>query len=126
MIIVQAKAPLDASFSDIGLQVGNGEFILTDRIFEDRAVLFVSNYAKIIEQFKKWDRKPKENPDVSKRGVKRTKKGTHKIQENEQTEDATVRLQLRFWPAWPVTGTHSVALRLEGFNQAYEEMLACQ
>jgi hypothetical protein len=32
------------------------------------------------------------------------------------------RVQLRFWPTWPVTGTHDADFSLIGFTKAYEEM----
>jgi hypothetical protein len=37
-----------------------------------------------------------------------------------------VRAQLRFWPTWPVTGTHVVLFSLSGFSKAYAAMLACK
>ena len=37
-----------------------------------------------------------------------------------------VRAQLRFWPTWPVTGTHAVMFSLSGFSKAYAAMLACK
>ena len=36
------------------------------------------------------------------------------------------RLQLRFWPTWPVTGTHSVTISLIGFTRAYAQLLECR
>ena len=33
------------------------------------------------------------------------------------------RAQLRFWPTWPVTGTHDAEFSLIGFTKAYEEMV---
>jgi hypothetical protein len=33
------------------------------------------------------------------------------------------RAQLRFWPTWPVTGTHDADISLIGFTKAYEEMV---
>ena len=33
------------------------------------------------------------------------------------------RVQLRFWPTWPVTGTHDADFSLIGFTKAYEEMV---
>lgn len=39
----------------------------------------------------------------------------------------SVRVQLRFWPTWPATGTHSVTFSLIGFTKAYDEVVsACQ
>jgi hypothetical protein len=32
------------------------------------------------------------------------------------------RAQLRYWPTWPVTGTHDADFSLIGFTKAYEEM----
>jgi hypothetical protein len=37
-----------------------------------------------------------------------------------------VRAQLRFWPTWPATGTHSVAFSLRGFSKAYAMMQRCE
>jgi hypothetical protein len=34
------------------------------------------------------------------------------------------RVQLRFWPTWPVTGTHDADISLIGFTKAYEDMAA--
>ena len=34
------------------------------------------------------------------------------------------RVQLRFWPTWPETGTHSVVVSLIGFTKAWDEMQA--
>lgn len=36
-----------------------------------------------------------------------------------------VRVQLRFWPTWPATGTHSVTFSLIGFTKAYGQMQTC-
>ena len=35
----------------------------------------------------------------------------------------SARAQLRFWPTWPVTGTHDAVFSLIGFTKAYEEMV---
>jgi hypothetical protein len=32
------------------------------------------------------------------------------------------RVQLRFWPTWPETGTHSATVSLIGFTKAWDEM----
>jgi hypothetical protein len=37
-----------------------------------------------------------------------------------------VRVQLRFWPTWPKTGTHSVTFSLIGFTRAYARMSDCR
>jgi hypothetical protein len=36
-----------------------------------------------------------------------------------------LRAQLRFWPEWPATGTHSVTFSLIGFTKAYGELAGC-
>jgi hypothetical protein len=36
-----------------------------------------------------------------------------------------VRVQLRFWPTWPTTGTHSATFSLIGFTRAYGRMADC-
>jgi hypothetical protein len=41
-------------------------------------------------------------------------------------EGREVTVQLRFWPTWPVTGTHSVSFSLMGFTKAYDEAAKCK
>ena len=36
------------------------------------------------------------------------------------------RVQLRFWPTWPATGTHSTTFSLIGFTKAYDQLSGCQ
>ena len=38
---------------------------------------------------------------------------------------ATIRVQLRFWPTWPETGTHEARLTLGGFNETLAQFQAC-
>lgn len=37
-----------------------------------------------------------------------------------------VTVQLRFWPTWPATGTHSARFSLIGFTKAFTEMSKCK
>jgi hypothetical protein len=37
-----------------------------------------------------------------------------------------VRVQLRFWPTWPATGTHSATISLIGFTKAYGQLSGCR
>jgi hypothetical protein len=37
-----------------------------------------------------------------------------------------VRVQLRFWPTWPATGTHSAEFSLVGFTKAYGALGGCK
>ena len=39
---------------------------------------------------------------------------------------ARVRVQLRFWPEWPATGTHAATFSLIGFTKAYGELAGCR
>ena len=39
---------------------------------------------------------------------------------------ARLRVQLRFWPEWPATGTHSAIFSLIGFTKAYGELAGCR
>lgn len=41
-------------------------------------------------------------------------------------QGARARLQLRFWPTWPATGTHSAVVSLIGFTRAYTQLLECR
>ena len=36
------------------------------------------------------------------------------------------RVQLRFWPTWPTTGTHSATFSLIGFTRAYSHLGECK
>jgi len=36
------------------------------------------------------------------------------------------RVQLRFWPTWPVTGTHSATVSLIGFTRAHAGLTDCK
>jgi len=36
------------------------------------------------------------------------------------------RAQLRFWPTWPATGTHSATFSLIGFTRAYARLRECK
>jgi hypothetical protein len=35
-------------------------------------------------------------------------------------------VQLRFWPTWPATGTHSVTFSLIGFTRAHAQLGDCR
>jgi hypothetical protein len=39
---------------------------------------------------------------------------------------ARLRIQLRFWPEWPATGTRSATFSLIGFTKAYGELAGCR
>jgi hypothetical protein len=39
---------------------------------------------------------------------------------------ARLRVQLRFWPEWPATGTHWATFSLIGFTKAYGELAGCR
>lgn len=39
---------------------------------------------------------------------------------------ARLRVQLRFWPEWPTTGTRSATFSLIGFTKAYGELAGCR
>lgn len=36
------------------------------------------------------------------------------------------RVQLRFWPTWPATGTHSATFSLIGFTRAHAQLGGCK
>lgn len=39
---------------------------------------------------------------------------------------ARLRVQLRFWPEWPATGTRSATFSLIGFTKAYGDLAGCR
>ena len=104
-ILVKTKAPLDDSFGDIGLQVEKHDLIKMDQVVEESSALFTTSYKQILGQLQ-------QEPVPVKKGRK--------------PASTTVRVQLRFWPTWPVTGTHAVEFSLEGFSKAYVEMVTCK
>ena len=40
-------------------------------------------------------------------------------------QGSAIRVQLRFWPTWPATGTHEARLSLAGFNEALGPFQNC-
>jgi hypothetical protein len=40
-------------------------------------------------------------------------------------QGSAIRIQLRFWPTWPATGTHEARLSLGGFNEALGQYQNC-
>lgn len=40
-------------------------------------------------------------------------------------QGSAIRIQLRFWPTWPATGTHEAKLSLAGFNEALGPFQNC-
>lgn len=92
-VAVKSASVLDPGFSDIGMKADKDAFIAMDKVIQDKTASFDSNYAVIVEEFK--------------RGLK-------------------VNVQLRFWPTWPVTGTHSATLSLIGFTKGFTEMSDCK
>jgi hypothetical protein len=92
-VAVKSASVLDPGFADIGVKVDKDAFIAMDKVIQDKTASFDSNYAVIVEEFK--------------RGLK-------------------ANVQLRFWPTWPVTGTHSATLSLIGFTKGFTEMSDCK
>jgi hypothetical protein len=91
-VLIQTEAPLDVGFGDIGLQVDTQAFLPLDNVSARKTAVFMSQYARLIAQFK---------------------------------QGRNVRLQLRFWPTWPATGTHAATVSLVGFSKAYAAMQTC-
>lgn len=104
-ILVKTKAPLDDSFGDIGLQVEKHDFIKMDKVVAESSALFATSYKQILGQ---WQKEPVP------------------VKKSRKPASTTVKVQLRFWPTWPVTGTHTVEFSLEGFSKAYAEMVTCK
>jgi len=92
-VTVKTESELDSGFSDIGMKIGNRDWIPVDTVAQKKQAVFEANYAKIIDQFKLG-------------------------------KEVTVRL--RFWPTWPVTGTHPATFSLIGFTKAYTEAMSCK
>lgn len=92
-VTVRSPSVLDATGSEIGLQVDRKPFVPMDRLRNDRTATFDASHGGLVEQFK---------------------------------AGRDLRIQLKFWPTWPATGTHSISLSLIGFTRAFTEMLACR
>jgi hypothetical protein len=52
-ILVRTESPLDASFSDIGLEVDENEFVAMDGVFRRQSAQFSKAYQELVQQFKK-------------------------------------------------------------------------
>lgn len=51
-VIVKSDSVLDPGFSDIGMKVGDREFVPMDKVKDQKQAVFESNYSKIVQQFK--------------------------------------------------------------------------
>lgn len=52
-VTVKSVSVLDASFSDIGMQVDKDAFIPMDKLIQDKSASFDSHYATIVDEFKR-------------------------------------------------------------------------
>ena len=92
-VTVTSPSVFDPGFKDIGIAVDDEPLVPMDRLADPRTAVFESQYATLVERFK--------------RGLR-------------------ARLQLRFWPTWPATGTHSATVSLIGFTRAHARLPDCQ
>jgi len=93
MVSVSSPSVFDAGSKDIRIVVDEQEIVPMDRLADPRTAVFESQYAALVEQFK--------------RGLR-------------------ARVQLRFWPTWPATGTHSATFSLIGFTRAHAQLGECK
>lgn len=93
MVSVSSPSVFDAGSKDIRIVVDEQEIVPMDRLADPRTAVFESQYAALVEQFK--------------RGLR-------------------ARVQLRFWPTWPATGTHSATFSLIGFTRAHGQLGECK
>jgi hypothetical protein len=92
-VSILSPSAFDAGGKDIGIAVDEDPLVPLDRLGDPRTAVFDSQYATLVEQFK--------------RGLR-------------------ARVQLRFWPTWPATGTHSATFSLIGFTRAYARLDECR
>ena len=93
MVSVSSPSVFDAGSKDIRIVVDEQEIVPMDRLADPRTAVFESQYAALVEQFK--------------RGLRAS-------------------VQLRFWPTWPATGTHSATFSLIGFTRAHGQLGECK
>lgn len=92
-VSVSSPSVFDAGLKDISISVDQDSAVPMDRLADPRTIVFETQYAALVEQFK--------------RGLR-------------------ARVQLRFWPTWPATGTHAATFSLIGFTRAYAQLDGCK
>lgn len=113
------------------------EFPVSDGYNDSRAQVIVDGSSIVVSSKSVLD------PSFSDIGLKVDDKGFIKMDRNDGDRKAvfdsqystiveqfkkgrSATLQLRFWPTWPATGTHTVTVSLKGFTKAYTELGACK
>ncbi|HEY0338685.1 MAG TPA: hypothetical protein VGC70_15180 [Burkholderiales bacterium] len=51
-VAIQSDSVLDGSFSDLGVRIGNKDFIKADRIAKERQAVFEAQYAELVRLYK--------------------------------------------------------------------------
>ena len=51
-VAIQSDSVLDGSFSDLGVRIGNKDYIKADRIAKERQAVFESQYAELVRLYK--------------------------------------------------------------------------
>lgn len=117
--ITSAKMPVDDGYQKISAQ-----------IIVDRDTVIVKTESVLDPSFSDIGMKVGNRDPIPMDKVKQQKHADFEsnyakiVQQFKDGREVTV--QLRFWPTWPVTGTHSVSFSLMGFTKAYTEAMKCK
>ena len=118
-IIASAKMPVDDGYQKVSSQ-----------IIVDRNTVVVKTESELDPSFSDIGMKIGTRDFIPMDKVKQKKQADFEpnyakiVQQFKEGREVTV--QLRFWPTWPVTGTHSVSFSLMGFTKAYDEAAKCK
>lgn len=118
-VLVSAKQPVNDGYQDIQAQI----FVDATTVVVKSESVLDGGFADIGLEVAKESFIPIDEIRDRKQAV--FKKHYRKIVQLFK-DGREVRVQLRFWPTWPATGTHSVSFSLMGFTKGYGDAARCR
>jgi hypothetical protein len=110
--------------------VSDGYQTTTARVSVDAAKVSVSSPSVLDASFKDIGIAVDEHPLIPMDRVADSRTAVFESQYGTLVEQfkrgLRARLQLRFWPTWPATGTHDATVSLIGFTKAHAGLLECR
>jgi hypothetical protein len=117
--LTSAKMPVDDGYQKVSAQIivdNNAVIVKTESELD-------SGFSDIVMKVGNRDSIQMDKVSQKKQAVFESNYGKI-IEQFKQGREVTVTL--RFWPTWPVTGTHPVSFSLIGFTKAYTEATTCK
>lgn len=118
-LLVSAKQPVNDGYQDVRAQ-----------IVVDGSTIVVKSDSVLDPGFSDIGLAVANHPFISADQVRGRKQAVFEKQHAKIVQlfkdGREVRVQLRFWPTWPATGTHSASFSLMGFTKAYGEAAKCE